>query len=293
MAGPLLRLPRQRGEGDRKPVVIAVALHVVLFLALSSVVAVPVLRLARAELRRSIVEERVTFIETSAARTEPVRDTARSQQRPPPPVTPPPSAGPPPSATALPVVPPTGAVPPSEIPPPGARTGGGGGDSTARRALAGGGLPGLVPGPKDPRLLGIGRTDRMLADSTLTINAPRPDSLVNRWVQAYWDSLARVQAGAGRRPGDWTVNRGDDRYGVDPNFIYFGKFKIPTALLALLPIRTTANPSVLERNRALESMRWEIEYQANRATSQASFQEAVKELRERTQKARAAAGKDH
>src|SRR5205085_9224079 len=83
------------------------------------------------------------------------------------------------------------------------------------------------------------------------------------------------------RAPSWTFGSGDKKVGVDPVWIYFGKFRIPTALLALIPIKTQANPSIFERNRALASMQREIEYQALRSDNSKEFEEAVKELRAR------------
>jgi hypothetical protein len=116
------------------------------------------------------------------------------------------------------------------------------------------------------------------------------DSITRSWIQTYWDSLARQQANA-HNPLDWTFDRNGTKYGLDPQYIYFGKFKIPTMLLALLPISTLANPTVADRRRALESMRWEIQYQAMRAVNDEAFNEAIKELRARKEREHEAAVK--
>jgi hypothetical protein len=78
------------------------------------------------------------------------------------------------------------------------------------------------------------------------------------------------------------------KYGADQQFIYFGKYKLPTVLLALLPINAQANPGMVERNRALQSMRWEIDFHAQRAQNEAEFRKAVDELRQRRERDRRA-----
>jgi hypothetical protein len=111
------------------------------------------------------------------------------------------------------------------------------------------------------------------------------DSAVASWVATYWDSVARAQ-GSARNPLDWTVERNGKKYGVDPGFIYFGKFKVPTALLAAIPLKVQANPTAVERNRALDVMRADIMYQAMRATTEEDFKSRIQAIMERVDKQR-------
>jgi hypothetical protein len=188
-------------------------------------------------------------------------------------------------------------TPPVEIPagvtPPRATSG----DTVDKRIVGRGGIPGLSPGFVDPRLLGIAPV--VPYDGPVRLSVPSTDSAVRSWVRSYWDSIAVVQANS-KNPQDWTVEHNGKKYGMDPQFIYFGKFRLPTMLLALLPIYTQANPSASQRNRELESMRRDIMFQAMRAGNEEDFGAAVKALRARKEaehqadlakKAVAAAGK--
>jgi hypothetical protein len=87
---------------------------------------------------------------------------------------------------------------------------------------------------------------------------------------------------------DWTIRRGESRYGIDPGYIYFGKYKLPTALLALLPISTLANPTTYERNKALNAMREDIMYHSMRAQNVDDFNASVKRIHNRIEQERAA-----
>ena len=92
-----------------------------------------------------------------------------------------------------------------------------------------------------------------------------------------------------RKPGDWTFEKGGKTYGIDQQYIRLGKVSIPTALLALLPINTTGNPTVNERNRAQNQLRSDIFSNAQRGMNEADFKKAVKSIRERKERERAMA----
>jgi hypothetical protein len=99
------------------------------------------------------------------------------------------------------------------------------------------------------------------------------------------DSIAA--AGPQRAPGDWTFTDSKGRkYGVDQQFIRLGKFSIPTAVLALLPLNVQANPIQLERQRTMNEMTRQIQEQAARAARDDDFKAAVRALRERKDKER-------
>ena len=274
---PLQGLPKD--PRDRKSLIISIALHTVFVIAISSMAIVPLLNLVRES--RAVVPERVTYLRQEA--TTPPKVARDSQPRPGPkerPTTPPRRQEPPTEPPATTAAPPVTVTPPVEVPvtiaPPRAA---GGGDTTDRRIVGRDLLPGLSPGPKDPRLLGLG--DGKAPDGPLTAARSMADSVTGVWVRQYWDSVARAQNLGPTRPPSWTLGSGDKKVGVDPVWIYFGKFKIPTALLALIPIKTQANPAIYERQRALASMQREIEYQAMRSDNSKEFEDAVKELRAR------------
>jgi hypothetical protein len=103
-------------------------------------------------------------------------------------------------------------------------------------------------------------------------------------LQAHNDSLAIAQRG--RKPGDWTVERGGKKYGIDQRNIYLGSITLPTALLALLPINRQANPTEIGRERSLALMSADIHYQAERAITEDEFKAAVKRIRDRKERER-------
>jgi hypothetical protein len=264
--------------GDRKALWISVVLHTVLVIGASSIAIVPILNLVQSA--KSVRPERVTYLQQATPPAPP--KVARDSQ--PKPKSPQPSSNPvrreqPPTDPPVSSAPPVAVIPPTEIPttvaPP--RAAGGGGDTTDKRIVGRDMLPGLSPGIRDPRLFGTGGK----AETAL---APPPniaDSMVRGWVRQYWDSVSKAQVLALKKPPSWTFGEEGNKWGVDPAFIYFGKFKVPTALLALIPINAQANPTAFERNRALASMQREIEYQAMRAENSKDFMESVKELRAR------------
>ncbi|MBA3890972.1 MAG: hypothetical protein H0X64_10615, partial [Gemmatimonadaceae bacterium] len=153
-------------------------------------------------------------------------------------------------------------------------TGGGGG--------AGGTSPGtgMVPSYSDARIWAAP------GDWTPAPKSPRQvvDSVIDVAVGAYIDSVATATANRGRAPGDWTYGSGDTKWGVDPKWIHFGKVKVPTALLAMLPINAQANPTWNSRERA--ATRWDIDFHAQRSLTEDEFKKSVKRIRERMERER-------
>jgi hypothetical protein len=121
------------------------------------------------------------------------------------------------------------------IPQPGSLRGSsdGHGIGTPGSAGSGGITSGLHPVAPDPRLsLGVGHY------ALPKTQAERTDSVVRQMFAEYTDSIMAAQANAGRAPGDWTWGSDGHKWGWDPKGIHVGKYTIPNALLALLPIRT-------------------------------------------------------
>jgi hypothetical protein len=119
----------------------------------------------------------------------------------------------------------------------------------------------------------------------------RYDSTVTAMIKRHNDSLQnnRHQPNKFER-GDWTVNGPGGKWGIDPpggqQFIHLGKFKIPAALLALIPVNgaPSAASRELQNNMALATHRAEIPMQAERAITHEQFRRAVKQLRERKER---------
>lgn len=115
------------------------------------------------------------------------------------------------------------------------------------------------------------------------------DSAVASIIAPYNDSVAA--ASGARRPGDWTFEKGGRKYGIDEKYIRLGKISIPTAILALLPINTTGNPTMNDRNRLQNQLHADIFWNAQRGMNEADFKKAVRSIRERKEREKADAEK--
>lgn len=132
---------------------------------------------------------------------------------------------------------------------------------------------------------------RVWAAPTEIVAAPksakeRLDSAIASIIAPYNDSV-RALAGE-RKPGDWTFEKDGRKYGIDPQYIRLGKVSIPTAILALLPINTTGNPSMNDRNKLQNQLHADIFWNAQRGMNEADFKKAVRSIRERKERERAA-----
>ncbi len=117
----------------------------------------------------------------------------------------------------------------------------------------------------------------------------RLDSVIVSIVAPFNDSIAA--ASGQRQPGDWTFEKDGKKYGIDQKYIHLGKFSIPTAVLAMLPINQSQNPTSYERNKASNQMHADIFWQAQRGMNDADFKKAVKSIRERKEREKAQAEK--
>jgi hypothetical protein len=113
------------------------------------------------------------------------------------------------------------------------------------------------------------------------------DSLIADAIAPYNDSVA---AAAQRRdPTDWTIEKGGYKWGIDRRAIRLGPFSVPTALLAMLPLNIQGNPTTMERDRTYAAMNRDITWHAQQAINDADFMKAVRSIRERKERERAAA----
>src|SRR5450759_472821 len=113
------------------------------------------------------------------------------------------------------------------------------------------------------------------------------DSLIADAIAPYNDSVA---AAAQRRdPTDWTIEKGGYKWGIDRRAIRLGPVSIPTALHAMLPLNTQVNPTTMDRDRTYAAMNRDITWHAQQAINDADFMKAVRSIRERKERERAAA----
>jgi hypothetical protein len=171
--------------------------------------------------------------------------------------------------TSLPPVPETGGQP-------------GGVEGGRGRAAEVGVTTGIVPSDPDPRLA---RDAHEFYPAPKT-HAERVDSAVRASIFAYNDSIARALAAAGKAPGDWTFEKNGQKWGIDGNKIYLGKFAIPSAVLAALPIRIQGNPGEAINDRLVTTRRADLLLHADAAFHDDEFKTAVKRIRERKDKER-------
>ena len=276
MKRPPFVVPTLASRRSPRAFAISVVLHLVALVVLSVVlVQHPISRMIGLRPGKEAPRERITYIEvaplpgvvgadTGAAAASP--DVAPASPR-----TSPRQAAPAQVPRAI-----TPVVPPST---PGGAAGASGGGGGAGGTTAG---TGMVPSYSDARVWATPGDFTPAPKSTRQV----VDSVIDVAVGAYIDSLSVAAANRGREPGDWTVGKGDTKWGVDPKWIHFGKVKVPTALLAFLPVNAQANPSFNARERA--ATRWDIDFHAQRAITEDEFRKSVKRIRERAERERAA-----
>lgn len=175
---------------------------------------------------------------------------------------------------------------PTDLPEPspsapsqGAISGKEGGAGGSRAGIA----TGVEPASPDPRIpLAPGRI--VVAPRTM---AERVDSTMREYFRAYNDSLATVAENAPRDPRDWTVERDGKKWGIDPKYIHLGRWKLPSAVLALLPLQ----PGGVDGNRVTERrnadwIRRDVLENAQRSLNEDEFKAAIKRIRARKERER-------
>ena len=268
---------RKRRSGSSTAV--SIALHVVALFALYKAIQVPVtferwLRPDRTEMRN----EKLYYIPVAPTLTPPAVQPESPSPTPgragpstpvaPPLVAPrevPSGVSAPPVAPATPAPGPRGPVGPNYVP-------GGPRPST-----------GIQPTMVDPRIW---------VDSAPFIYAPktaeeRLDSALIASIKRKQDSIAANTYTPNKfERGDWTVEKGGQKWGIDPDYIRLGKFSIPTALLALLPFNKGGAPVDPQRDRNTAAMRADLQYHAQVAMNEAEFRAAVRAIRDRKERER-------
>jgi len=178
---------------------------------------------------------------------------------------------------------PSASVPPAPTAP---RAGGTPGGVVGGTGVGGGSGPttGIVPADPDPRLAADGH---FFYPANKT-PGQRADSAVKATIAAYNDSVGQAAAlAAGKRqPGDWTFGSDGKKWGVDGSKIYLGKFWIPSAVLAALPIRVQGNPGETIADRLVTTRRSEVLLHAESQFHDEEFKAAVKRIRERKDRER-------
>lgn len=156
------------------------------------------------------------------------------------------------------------------------------------------------PGPEGPEVIGGLRP--ALGDGRLWVE-PLPlapgdlarrltrshyellDSAVTAIVQAYLDSVIAAPTPYGNAPPSWTTKIGGKTFGIDSRFIHLGGLRIPTALLALLPLPAVSNVDLRYAQQAA-AMRQDLIMASQRSQTMEDFKKAVKQIREEQERKR-------
>jgi len=166
------------------------------------------------------------------------------------------------------------ALPP--IPSPAASVGAISGTAGGRGGAPAGVATGVEPALPDPRIA--------LRPNGLRIplsTAERNDSAVKAIYLAYREAELEAEASRGRNPRDWTVEHNGQKYGIDSQYVYLGRFKLPSAILAALPLnRGGVEGSRIIENRNAAWIQNDI-YTHSQGLSEDDFRAAVKRIRER------------
>ena len=248
---------------------VSVAAHTLLIAVLAQIVfRYPIGQLVGIR-RQEPVRERLHFIQLPASATESSGSPSTAA----------PSPGAAPAALRAPVDVPSAL--PAPVAPDSSRSQAAGGTGTGTGGDGSGPATGVMPRLPDARIAlspdAIGRVQRPTVQQV--------DSIVELAIGVVRDSLAIVAAQ--RRPGDWTVKGKDGKvWGWDPQGnIRLGRFTIPGALLALLPLNMQSPVSPIEQ-RSLAYIRRDILENAQRSINEDEFRAAVKRIRERKERER-------
>lgn len=115
--------------------------------------------------------------------------------------------------------------------------------------------------------------------------AEKVDSTVQAVFQAHLDSMAIAARNAGRDPTDWTVERNGQKWGLDQQYIHLGKWKLPSAILALLPLQSGGvSAQRVADQRTASFIRQDIIDHAQQSVNEDEFRAAVKRIRERKER---------
>jgi hypothetical protein len=165
------------------------------------------------------------------------------------------------------------AAPSPVVPATGAMGGTGTGDPTGKGSIS------VTPAYDDPR---IWNTPSGFSPTAPTRAEELQDYLA-RGIQQHLDSIAAVPKG--RDPTDWTKEIGGQKYGMDSKWVYVGPVKVPSFLLAAIPMKVQANPTVTDRNRRINEMSAEIE---EYRTREADSRDEISRINARMDRQRAA-----
>jgi len=266
----IFRRAATQPDGSRKrlsrPFLVSVGVHLVVAVALMRMLIVN-MELSSNPKRQTVPEQRVGFVRISGGVKTPVPGKSGGDGKP---LTP----------RAIHVVAPVSV--PKTIPAPSGPVTKATEEGTGPLVGTGGPTRGVRPQYSDPR---VWEPPGPVVSAPKTVKQTL-DSLIAEAIAPYNDSIA---AAAQRRdPTDWTIQKGGYKWGIDRRAIRLGPVSIPTALLAMLPLNIQGNPTTIQRDRAFAAMNADINWHAQQAINEADFMKAVRSIRERKERERAA-----
>lgn len=107
----------------------------------------------------------------------------------------------------------------------------------------------------------------------------RIDSAITARILAFLDTLPRDSM-ATPKPSPWVTEIGGQTWGIDEQWIYLGNLKLPSAILALLPL-PQGNYEQAQDAAEMQRVRLDILQAARRAESASDFKKYVAETRQR------------
>jgi hypothetical protein len=107
----------------------------------------------------------------------------------------------------------------------------------------------------------------------------RIDSAIAARIMAFLDTLGPDPM-ATPAPKPWVTDVGGQKWGIDQGWIYLGNLKLPSAILALIPL-PQGNYELAQRDAELQRIRLDIMQSARRAESAEQFKKYVEETRKR------------
>jgi len=120
---------------------------------------------------------------------------------------------------------------------------------------------------------------REIAQTLAQTHAELVDSAVSAIVQEYIDSVLNAPQTPGQKPPSWTTQLFGKTFGLDSKYIYLGGLKIPSAILALLPIKGGGATMEYSQANRLALIREDLQRASARAQTMEDFKRAIRELR--------------
>jgi len=260
----------ERSKRQRAPVAWSIAIHIVVIAMIASITFRYPISALFSFRRDAEALPRIQYVQTRPAPSQPVGNGSSTKKEPPKRAAKPaPLLAPSLTPSALPpIAPPTVSV--------GSVSGTAGGTGGAPAGVA----TGVEPALPDPRI--------ELRPNSLRLpltQGERNDSAVKAIYYAYRDAEVAAEEHKGKDPRDWTFERGGQKYGIDSQYVYLGKFKIPSMILAALPFNRGIG---VDGTRVIEARnaQWiqnDI-YMHSQGMSEDDFRAAVRRIRERKER---------